>query len=220
MYAEDHGCLIVASAGDADKPEYPGGDPGVISVSAVNRKGLPVSQVEPGHGARVSIYAPGADLFSTGKSGSANHGYQRDIHGSDYAVAYVSVAAALLLSAGTSVDPEQAGQLLVSSSMPVAGGIPGAGVLDPIAALAHLTPIPVSSAPVRASSSSPAPVHPSGLPALAVGLVIIFFLLVAFGLIATVRTIRIRNRARVMWPPLGKVPGQQPYEPASWDQTW
>ncbi len=226
-FAEDQGCLIVAAAGDAGTPQYPADDPGVISVSAISQKGLPVSRAEPGHSTPVSLYAPGADLFSTGKTGSANHGYRHDIRGNAYAAAYVSAAAALLLSTGTPLGPEQAGHLLVTTTKPVAGSIPGPGILDPVAALSHLTPAlaPASTPPAPASTLPVTHLathgHQSGLPVLLVLLAgIAISLVLVVGFIAIMWVITSRKREPAAWPPPGQVPGQQPHEPASWDQTW
>lgn len=212
-FAEEQGCLIVASAGDTGTPQYPAGDPGVVSVAAINQQGLPV----PGPGTPVSLYAPGADLFSTGRAGSANDGYRYDIGGSDYATAYVSAAAALLLSAGTPLSPGQAGQLLVSGVLPVAGGVQGAGALDPLAALPRLRPPPAPASP-RPRTTHP-PVRSSGLPGL-LAIVIIVVVVLFLGLMATIWVITSRPPAPARWPSPGRVPGQEPLEPSSWNQTW
>jgi len=214
-FAEDQGCLIVAGAGDAGTPQYPAGDSGVVSVAGIDQEGVPVPRPGSGHGTPVSLYAPGANLFSTGKTGSANNGYRYAIGGSGYAAAYVSAAAALLLSSGMPLSPAQAGQLLVSRTAPVVGGIPGAGALDPVAALPRLTPTP-APASIPGATPASAPVSQSGLPVLLVGIVIIVLLV----LVATIWVIKYRRQAPVRWPPPGQLPGQQPHEPSSWDQTW
>jgi subtilisin family serine protease len=223
-FAEHQGCLIVASAGDTRTPQYPAGDPGVVSVAAIDREGAPVPRPGPGLGTPVSLYAPGADLFSTGKTGSGN-GYRYHIDGSDYAAAYVSAAAALLLSSGTPLSPEQAGHLLVSRAAPVIGGVPGVGALDPLAALPRPTPAPTPTSPPASPPISPrvtttyVAVHHSGQPGL-IAIVIIILVVLFLGLLAAIRVIASRPSAPRRWPPPGQVPGQEPLEPSSWNQTW
>jgi subtilisin family serine protease len=207
-------CLIVASAGDTGTPQYPAGDPGVVSVAAIDAEGTPVPRPGPGSGTPVSLYAPGADLFSTAESGSADGGYMYDIDGSGYATAYVSAAAALLLAADTPLSPRQAGQLLVSTALPMVG-TPGARALYPVAALPRLT-LPSALASPKARTKH-APVDHSGLPGL---LAIVIIVLAVLGLTVTIWVIKSRPSASVRWPPPGQVPGQQPLEPSSWSQTW
>jgi subtilisin family serine protease len=207
-------CLIVASAGDTGTPQYPAGDPGVVSVAAIDREGVPVPRPGPGPGTPVSLYAPGAALFSTGETGSADDGYLYDIGGSGYATAYVSAAAALLLAADTPLSPEQAGQLLVSTARPMAG-VPGAGALYPLAGLPRLT-LPSAPASAKARTTHALADH-SGLPGL---LAIVIIVLMVLVLTATIWVIKSRPSTSVRWPPPGQVPGQQPLEPSSWSQTW
>ena len=132
-----NGCLVVASAGDTGRPEYPAHYGGVLAVGEADENSHPLASLTAfgGH----AIYAPGTDLYSTAATG--RDGYVDDLHGSGYATAFVSAVAALLLSADPELTPQDAGQLLVRAATP--GGQP-AGNLDALAAL-NLLP---SSSPV------------------------------------------------------------------------
>lgn len=146
-YVLARGCLVVASAGDTGMPEYPADYPGVLAVGEAGQNSHPLTSLTE-FGA-YAIYAPGTDLYSTappGRSG-ASAGYARHLQGSDYATAFVSAAAALLLSADPRLSPQDAGELLVQTARPT-GGPSTAGSLDPLAALDRL------SAPASPAHSS------------------------------------------------------------------
>jgi subtilisin family serine protease len=94
-YAIGKDAVIIAGAGAAGttgtRPAYPASYPGVVSVSATDRRGgiLPASS-----GAKnVTLAAPGVDILSTARDGS-----YWTASGSDYAAAWVAAAAALVRS--------------------------------------------------------------------------------------------------------------------------
>lgn len=131
--AEKKGLLIVASAGTTNPVPYPARYPGVLRVAAATQTDIPQSPLSSGG---LALYAPGSELSSTAEVSGAHqiHGYQHGITGPDYAAAYVSAAAALVLSADPGLRPAKAGPILVNSAPPMTGGA-SPGLLMPLAAV-------------------------------------------------------------------------------------
>jgi subtilisin family serine protease len=194
--AQTDGCLIVASAGDTGTPEYPAHYPGVLAVGEADRDSRPLASMTAfGPDA---IYAPGSDLYSTAvpPHTGAPAGYFRNLHGSDFATAFVSAAAALLLSADPRLKPQDIRRFLLQSAY--LNGLSGAGNLDPLAALGQL----------HASAPPPIPLPPnqavtghSSVKLLLLTVAVLLFLLLAVG------GFRI-YKARVA------------DAPSSWDEPW
>src|SRR5207302_9924769 len=65
QYAQQHGALVVAAAGNGGDGEmtYPAALPGVVAVAATDRNDAPATLTT--RGARVTIGAPGLDIYST-----------------------------------------------------------------------------------------------------------------------------------------------------------
>ena len=191
-FAQARGCLIVAAGGNATAVQALTGYPGVLTVAAVNQAGALLG-VGP-----ASVSAPGADLFSAGETHPVRPGagYVYGVSGSDFAAAYVSAAAALLLSADRKLTPAAAGRLLVSKARHTADS--PVSVIDPLAALDSTLPAP------------PAPAGGRGSPALTVGLPVAGGVLIVI-LLTRIRAVRRRRATRLA---LAAIPH------SSWDQPW
>jgi membrane-anchored mycosin MYCP len=190
--------LVVASAGDSGKPAYPASYPGVLMVGPADHKEHPLISLSPDH--KFAIYAPGTDLYSIAVPGYHRHasgGYAHDLGGSDYAAAFVSAAAALLLAADPGLSPQQAGSLLVKTANRQRGS--AAGSINPLAALSQLTGPPPPPPP----SPPPPPPVPAGTGLTAAELLLI----VAGGLLIAAGAFW-RYRRRI------------PIVPTSWDEPW
>ncbi|MGP4110871.1 type VII secretion-associated serine protease mycosin [Streptomyces sp. 4N509B] len=135
-YALRKGAVVVASAGnggeEGDPVSYPAGYPGVVAVTAVDRSGSPTDFSTRRWYATVS--APGEDVIVVDPDGEYYSGW-----GTSAAAAFVSGAAALLLSAHPDLTPAEVKRLLAETAQnPPAGGrddAVGAGVVDPAAAI-------------------------------------------------------------------------------------
>ena len=189
-FAQVRGCLIVAAAAARQAlATYPG----VLTVAAVSQAGRALSA------SPAIVSAPGADLYSTGETHPVVPGlpgYVEDASGSGFSAAYVSAAAALLLSANQKLTPAAAERLLIRT----ARGAPGRPVpsIDPVAALDSTLP-------------APPPVRPGGgSPLLEAGLAIVACLLIVVVLIR-ISAVRKRRATRLA---LAAIP------PSSWDQSW
>lgn len=137
-YAQDHGAIVVASAGNdgtGAAPHFPSDLPSVVSVAALDsgRARAPFSN----YGAHVVISAPGVDTYSTFPTG----GYAL-ASGTSMATAFVSGAAALVLSAHPGIDSWTAMSIISStardisgSNDPTLGGMLGAGLIDAAASV-------------------------------------------------------------------------------------
>ncbi len=115
---QDYGITFVVSAGNADYGginacyRSPGRTPAAITVGAINSTDTRVSS---NYGSCVDLFAPGHDITSAGKSGTAS---TRVMSGSSTATAHVTGAVALYLEANPTATPEQVTQALLASATP------------------------------------------------------------------------------------------------------
>ncbi|WP_030770451.1 type VII secretion-associated serine protease mycosin [Streptomyces sp. NRRL F-2664] len=182
QYALSKGVVVVASAGNGgesgDRVSYPAAYPGVIAVTAVDRRGRKAKFSTRNWYATVS--APGVDVVIADPDRSYYEGW-----GTSAAAAFVSGAAALVKAAHPDLSPAQIKKLLedTASDSPAGGrdDARGHGMVDPAAALqvaGALRPEAAVPAPAAAASShfgpGPEPVRPPergarlGAPAAAV----------------------------------------------------
>jgi subtilisin family serine protease len=220
--AERDGRLVVSSAGGTATRLYPADIAGVLSVGATDQHGrraaAPSSTV---------LYAPGIDVITnTGTGGSAA---TSALGGSDFAAAYVSAAAALLLSPGLSgvrrLTPLDAGRDLVA-----AGG--ASRLLDPDSALqrAQASPAPKTStpaAPKRTPTPRPAPGGTSVLTYVVAAVAAVIVLFAGWLVFLAIRTRRTEagesQTDPVIAPALtgrGRIALPADHEAFSWDQSW
>lgn len=171
--ASEKGAVLIAAVGNAgpkSPPLYPGADPRVIGVTAVDEN----DQLYKGAnvGAQVAIAAPGVDVMVPAPADA----YQLTT-GTSVAAAHVSGVAALLLEKHPEADAQTILEVLTSSATRLGNKRDdklGWGLVDPLAALTELdhrvtdmkvaapatTPAP---APVR--SAAPAPPTAAATPA-------------------------------------------------------
>ncbi|WTH65973.1 type VII secretion-associated serine protease mycosin [Streptomyces sp. NBC_01546] len=136
QYALTKGVVVVASAGNGgesgDRVSYPAAYPGVIAVTAVDRRGNKAKFSTRNWYATVS--APGVDVVIADPDRSYYEGW-----GTSAAAAFVSGAAALVKAAHPDLSPAQIKKLLedTASDSPAGGrdDARGHGMVDPAAAL-------------------------------------------------------------------------------------
>ncbi|MCX5016476.1 type VII secretion-associated serine protease mycosin [Streptomyces sp. NBC_00555] len=136
QYALTKGVVVVASAGNGgesgDRVSYPAAYPGVIAVTAVDRRGKKAKFSTRNWYATVS--APGVDVVIADPDRSYYEGW-----GTSAAAAFVSGAAALVKAAHPDLSPAQIKKLLedTASDSPAGGrdDARGHGMVDPAAAL-------------------------------------------------------------------------------------
>ncbi|MGW6691024.1 type VII secretion-associated serine protease mycosin [Streptomyces sp. NPDC054961] len=136
QYALAKGVVVVASAGNGgeqgDHASYPAAYPGVIAVTAVDRKGKKAAFSTRNWYATVS--APGVDVVIADPDRSYYEGW-----GTSAASAFVSGAVALVKAAHPGLSPAQIKKLLedTASGAPAGGrdDSRGFGLVDPVAAL-------------------------------------------------------------------------------------
>ncbi|RSX47177.1 type VII secretion protein EccB [Bifidobacterium castoris] len=142
-YAESHGALIVASAGNRQTTSdttgglrYPAAYPEVLGVSAVNTN-LQVTD-DSLHGAQVDVAAPGMNIASTIPDG-VDCVFAQDAPASSYATAFVSAQAALIAEAHPDETPAQWRQRIrTTANRPhpdQRDDMEGWGVVDPISSI-------------------------------------------------------------------------------------
>lgn len=139
-YAERHGCVMVAAAGNSGVAEryYPAALPEVIAVGSADAEGRRSSFST--YGEHVSVCAPGERIVSTGRQG-----YMVST-GTSHAAPFVAGVAALLVSfarrRGRELDGGDLRRLITESAAPLGGGgfhpETGHGLLDALAALRRL----------------------------------------------------------------------------------
>ncbi len=144
QYAESHGSLIVASAGNRltststkDGARYPAAYGEVVGVTALNTD-LNVTE-DSVHGDQVDVAAPGMMTAST-IPGGVDCVFATDASSTSFATAYVSAEAALIAARYPSETPAQWRQrILVSANRPHSdqrNTTIGWGIMDPQNALA------------------------------------------------------------------------------------
>jgi type VII secretion-associated serine protease mycosin len=148
QYADDHGVVLVASAGNSGNNDehhtrtgehgwapvsFPAEYPGVLSVGAVNPQEQPAS-FSSGN-LSVKVAAPGEGVPAQG-----NNGLYYTVNGTSPACALVAGVAALIKSRYPSISPAQVMEALTTTAhQPLSGGsynvLTGFGVVDAAAAL-------------------------------------------------------------------------------------
>ncbi|MEJ0077822.1 MAG: S8 family serine peptidase [Alphaproteobacteria bacterium] len=156
--ASERGAVLIAAVGNAgpnSPPLYPGADPRVIGVTAVDEN----DQLYKGAniGAQVAVAAPGVDVMVPAPADA----YQLTT-GTSVAAAHVSGVAALLLEKHPEADAQTILEVLTSSATRLGNKRDdklGWGLVDPLAALAELdnrvTDLKVA-APATAPAATPA----------------------------------------------------------------
>ncbi|MFJ7588711.1 type VII secretion-associated serine protease mycosin [Streptomyces sp. NPDC097617] len=168
QYALAKGVVVVASAGNGgesgDRVSYPAAYPGVIAVTAVDRRGKKAKFSTRNWYATVS--APGVDVVIADPDRSYYEGW-----GTSAAAAFVSGAVALVRAAHPDLSPAQVKKLLEATAADSpAGGrddARGYGLVDPVAALQAAEAMrPEAAVPAPAAAGStyfgpgPEPVRP------------------------------------------------------------
>jgi subtilisin family serine protease len=98
--AQEQGMVIVAAAGNngaGAEPSYPAAYPGVIAVTAVDRK-LDIYQ-RATQGEYIDLAAPGVDVWVAAPGGGGS-----TKSGTSYAVPFISAAAAILRASNSTLD--------------------------------------------------------------------------------------------------------------------
>jgi hypothetical protein len=156
--ASEKGAVLIAAVGNAgpkSPPLYPGADPRVIGVTAVDEN----DQLYKGAniGAQVAIAAPGVDVMVPAPADA----YQLTT-GTSVAAAHVSGVAALLLEKHPEADAQTILEVLTSSATRLGNKRDdrlGWGLVDPLAALTELDNR-VTDMKVAAPATAPAPSPP------------------------------------------------------------
>ncbi|MER5874156.1 type VII secretion-associated serine protease mycosin, partial [Streptomyces sp. NPDC002044] len=165
QYALAKGVVVVASAGNGgesgDRVSYPAAYPGVIAVTAVDRRGRKAPFSTRNWYATVS--APGVDVVIADPDRSYYEGW-----GTSAAAAFVSGSVALVKAAHPDLSPPQIKKLLedTATDSPAGGrdDARGHGTVDPVAALQVAEAmLPEATRPPRPSAGSSS--RPCGSPA-------------------------------------------------------
>lgn len=117
-YAVSHGVVIVAAGGNSGvgMPSYPAGYADAIAVGASD--GADARATFSNYGPWLDLMAPGVDILTTHRGG----GYVQS-SGTSPATPMVAAAAALVLAANPSLQPEQVASILATTSDDI--GTPG-----------------------------------------------------------------------------------------------
>lgn len=182
-YAQAHGCVVVAAAGNdgdtSNAVEYPAASPGVVSVAASSQTGTHPSFSESND--HVVLAAPGEQMLLPVPPGNIDGGQSgyADQRGTSLSAPLVSATAALVKSRWPSLTAGQVIRQLIGTATDAGthGRDPdfGFGIIDPLKAvrselpsLARSNPLPARTGtgsptvPGRtATSSPPAPPTPS-----------------------------------------------------------
>jgi subtilisin family serine protease len=213
--ATAHQCVIVASAGSAGSAQVLADYPQVIVVAASTRHARPMAG--RARAGPITIFAPGADLFSTGEVSRAHAtgGYVRHIYGNAYAAAYASAAVALLLSADQRLTPSEAGRLLVRAAGPGPGRV-GPRIIRPLTALAlgGTGPARPTPRPSRSPRKTAVACGDHCPQSVASELEVPAALVTVLAVLATAGMLVRRRRTG------GITPAGADYVPSSWDQSW
>ncbi|MFJ6796226.1 type VII secretion-associated serine protease mycosin [Streptomyces sp. NPDC091268] len=170
QYALAKGAVVVASAGNGgeqgDHASYPAAYPGVIAVTAVDRRGRKAGFSTSNWYA--TVCAPGVDVVIADPDRSYYEGW-----GTSAAAAFVSGAVALVRAAHPDLSPAQVKKLLedTAADSPAGGrdDARGHGLVDPAAALQAADavraepPVPSPAAAAKPYfGAGPDPVRPPG----------------------------------------------------------
>jgi subtilisin family serine protease len=134
----DQGIILIAAAGNAgpkSPPLFPGADPNVIAVSATDVDNKTYKGAN--RGKYIAISSPGVDILVPAPDG----GYQLTT-GTSVAAAHISGVVALMLERNKDLKPAEVRSILTSTAKNI-GGVKtdvGAGLVDPVAALAKSGP--------------------------------------------------------------------------------
>jgi serine protease len=168
-YARGKGVTVIAAAGragtSANPVSYPAADAGVIAVTATGADDR-IAVYSP-TGGFIDVAAPGDAILSTFPANRGS-GYKY-MSGTSTAAPHVAAAAALLKSANRALTPDQIETALEKTATDL--GTPGFdndygnGRIDPVAALASLTPVttPVTKTPTTTPTTQ-APTTPPKAP--------------------------------------------------------
>lgn len=172
-YADSHGVLVVASAGNRtttnatdDSPRYPAAFPGALAVAAADPAGYVTESSI--HGPHVQVSAPG-QAVTTATTGGGDCTYASTAPSSSYSTGYVSAAAALIAQAYPNETPEQWAYRLMASALrsdpDMRDDLAGWGFIQPFDAL-MLQPGTGQRGPVSPFvSTMPVIVNPPGVSA-------------------------------------------------------
>lgn len=161
--AERADIVVVASAGNdsAARIDYPASTPGVLAVTATNKRRR--LAFFSNKGPQASLAAPGVSIYADN-----NLDRQVLVQGTSMAAAYVSAAAALVRAAHPTWTAGQVIRDLVGTADPGVGQVPGQrddrygyGIVDPLKALRAPAPAkttnPLPGAVAFAASARPSP---------------------------------------------------------------
>lgn len=212
QYANEHGALIVASAGNVDRDQpatgarYPAAYPGVLGVTAVDLGGAPSPAVV--HGPHVDVAAPGQAVL-TAFYADGDCVMSGENPKSSYATAYVAAAAVMVAQRYPAETPEQwAHRLMVTAARPIATDRSdelGWGIVRPRAALTFVDdgsaagpPSPVYEPPPPPADPAPVTAAPVVDPAVQTRAVATWWLLAAgvAGSAAALMGVPVRRRRR------------------------
>lgn len=146
--AQEKGMIIVAAAGNngaGAEPSYPAAYPGVIAVTAVDKKLTIYSRATQGE--YIDLAAPGVDLWVASADGGGSVK-----SGTSYAAPFISAAAAILSATSNTFHSTDLQAILESSTLDL--GPPGRdktygyGLLQ----AAHLCSLPLEETPIAHSA--------------------------------------------------------------------
>lgn len=148
-YAEAHGVVVVAAAGNCGNSvlSYPAAFPGVISVGAVDQNSARYSWSN--FGSWVQVDAPGC-TFSTAKVST----YASNFCGTSAATPFVSGLAGLALSYHPSATGLDVANAIEQNARSLSGGNSVHGLVDAMATLGALGPEPAPPLPTFTVSTS------------------------------------------------------------------
>ena len=179
----NHGIVVVVSAGNSASGSNggaiyaPANDPFVITVGALDERGLPAPYssfgVTPDGVAKPDLMAPGTNIISTLASmGTAlvkahpdhvvGQGYFR-MSGTSMAAPVVAGAAALLVQSNPALTPDQVKYRLGATAQPLGAGS-GAGTVNVYAAVHSGTTASANTGLAPANSSDPGASRSPGMP--------------------------------------------------------
>ncbi len=162
-YAESHGVVVVAAAGNAGTTTvtYPADYPTVLSVAATSTDGTTRASYSS-YGSWVDVAAPGTTLTTMLTTASFNptHRLYGTMQGTSLATPVVSAGAALARAAAPDLSPAAIRDAATATALPlhfVASGLVQIGAWLAQVAPAGTGSAPAGTTPVPAPSPSPSP---------------------------------------------------------------